>query len=88
MATRFMRIHGGRLEAVRRGSPPPAPMGYEQASYDKFIFIPILKPCEFREEKMEVNVSCGCGKGITLFCNHFKYKVLPQECRKCPLGNK
>lgn len=83
MAVRFLRIHGGRLEAVRRGSPPPAPAGYEQSSYDPFIYIPILAPCQYRSEIMEVNVSCGCSKGMALFCNHFNHKVLPQECRKC-----
>lgn len=88
MATRFLRIHGGRLEAVRRGPPPPAPMGYEQSSYDKYIFIPTLTPCQFREEIKEVNVSCGCTKGIALFCNHFKHKILPQECKKCTVEKK
>lgn len=88
MTARFMRIHGGRLEAVRRGNPPEPPAGYERSSYDPFIFVPTLTPCEFREEIMEINMSCGCGKGIALFCKHLNFKILPQECRKCPLYKK
>lgn len=87
MSARFIKKSGGRLEAVRRGSPPPAPAGFKQSKVDKYIYEPLLASCENREERERINPVCGCRRGETyLYCNRFNYNVIAQQCIKCEFG--
>ncbi len=87
MSYRYIRISGNRFESPRKGTPPPPPYGYQTSSYDKYIYVPILTPCEHREERGKPSPNCGCGglEEMHLFCKDRNQKVLPIECRKCPL---
>lgn len=87
MSARFIKKSRGRLEAVRRGPPPIAPAGFKQSKTDKYVFEPVLSPCEFREEREYINPNCGCKRGESyLHCLKFNYNVVNQMCIKCEFG--
>ncbi len=88
MSARFVNKPNGKLQAVKRGSPPEPPDGYKQSKTDPYLFEPILSDCEFREYRERPNSECGCKKGtLFMYCLDKNRWVIPQECLKiCDKG--
>jgi hypothetical protein len=80
----WRRLPNGTLAAPRRGTPPPAPVGY-QATRDPFVAVPILKVCEHRFETTE---TLSCGKILKIIeCSYFNKNVETMTCFKCEVPN-
>jgi hypothetical protein len=77
----FRKLENGYLIAPRRGVPPPPPEGYETAYGDKFVFLPVLSACVYREKKI-IKRSC-CDPVERLFCIHHDTFVTRLRCQGC-----
>lgn len=69
------------LMAPMRGSPPPAPEGYEPSPGNPFVFLPCMEECEHRGIKKPKNYCCG--RGDRLFCAVIENVVLRITCSQC-----
>lgn len=77
----FRTTREGSLIAPHRGSPPPAPDGYERDAGDPFLFHPRLDPCENRIQK--IFESRCCGKYVRTYCTILNCNVVRGMCKAC-----
>lgn len=77
---RFRKKPDGRLLAPHRGGPPVCPDGYERDPQDKYICLPIIKPCSYREKKKKCT---GCGGGVEMHCRYAYKRVNWRICAEC-----
>lgn len=70
----------GRLLAPHRGRPPVCPDGYEKDPKDKWICLPILPKCRYRQ----FIKSCqSCGGKVDMHCRYFYRNVNWKICVDC-----
>ena len=78
---RFRHQHDGSLTVPARGVPPPAPPGFVRDPRRKYYYIPILAPCDYREQKTKVS-SC-CGTQILDYCAKKEKYIIYSMCMTC-----
>jgi hypothetical protein len=79
----FRVLENGDLIAVIRGSAPTPPDGYIQNIKNKYLYHPILTPCEFRMFKNKEKKCCK-NKFITkLYCKSRSDFITQKDCMRC-----
>ena len=78
----FSILADGSLMVPVRGTPPPAPEGYEQSAGDPYVYVPVLVDCTYREAKVKDKSTCCAGTHY-LYCNYKKITVSRGDCKSC-----
>lgn len=76
-----MRINKeGHIIYPQRGNPPRIPHGYGIKDGNPYTLIPILPPCDYREEKV---VKTQCCESNRIYCKYYKKDVVRLTCINC-----
>jgi len=78
----FRKASDGSLFVPSRGKPPEPPHGYQTSDYSPFVFVPILTPCIFRQQK-EVKYKCCRQPKTETHCALVERKITMGECHIC-----
>lgn len=78
---RFRELANGYLVAPQRGNPPTAPEGYEPLAGERYVFVPIMADCEYREMR-KIKMGC-CDTAPKIYCNKTNNYIKRNQCKEC-----
>lgn len=79
----MIKLTNGSIVFDKKGPIPPEQEGYMRNPNDPYHFLPILKPCVYREVIERRKPGCGhCYKRET-YCSFFEKKIEVAKCLTC-----
>ena len=77
----FRTLPNGYKIAPQRGTPPPAPEGYEMLESEPYVYVPTIPDCKDREIR-DIKRSC-CSSKQVIVCHKFDKFVIRLRCAEC-----